>query len=285
MCENKYRLSREFQLSSKQTFHKLLKDEEFVDVTLVCDDEIQIKAHKVILGAGSLFFAKLFRKNPHQHPLVYMFGFKWTELESIIEFLYLGEASVPEKNLKQFLNISEKLEIVGMESSAQEPNLGTQDSNKCNQINKEQPRKTKTPDIIPKLPEKEFVEETIKDKLPGLEHVNVNPPKKKAESPKNMDQTPTAAVYGYYTSANVNKQISQKESLAKLTESFNQYERQKGGQSRNNLEKARHERVYQRFGGSEKFNCEQCRYQAVSREDFRVHRLSFHSTRQIKVPF
>ena len=64
MCENKYRLSREFQLSSKQTFHKLLKDEEFVDVTLVCDDEIQIKAHKVILGAGSLFFCQTFPKEP-----------------------------------------------------------------------------------------------------------------------------------------------------------------------------------------------------------------------------
>ena len=59
-----------FQLSTKETFKSLVNQEEFMDVTLACDDDTQLKAHKVILSACSPFFKNILLKNPHPSPLI-----------------------------------------------------------------------------------------------------------------------------------------------------------------------------------------------------------------------
>ena len=51
-----------------------------VHITLACDDS-QLQAHKVILSACSLFFRKILKQNPHQHPLLYLKGVKFSELQ------------------------------------------------------------------------------------------------------------------------------------------------------------------------------------------------------------
>ena len=48
---------------------------EFFNVTLACAEGHQADAHKVILGAVSLFFHNLLRRNNHTSPLIYMRGF------------------------------------------------------------------------------------------------------------------------------------------------------------------------------------------------------------------
>ena len=161
MEESKCTISREMEASNKHAFHKLMKDQELVDVTLVCDDNKQIKAHTVILSAGSQFFSSIFRNNPHQHPLVYLYGIAWSDLEAVVEFLYLGEASVKENSLKGFLDISEKLKIVGI-------NIPKESEIVPNKSKHDQLRKPKTPDLVKssriKVPAKEFVEETRKER-------------------------------------------------------------------------------------------------------------------------
>ena len=50
---------------------KLLREDmDFSYVTLVCEDDQQIEAHKVILTAVSQFFQNLMMKNKHAHPLM-----------------------------------------------------------------------------------------------------------------------------------------------------------------------------------------------------------------------
>ena len=61
-----------FQNSTLTSIKELLRNEEFTDVTLVFDDEKQLKTHKVILSASSPFFRKILLKNPHPHPLIYI---------------------------------------------------------------------------------------------------------------------------------------------------------------------------------------------------------------------
>merc|ERR1712204_121919 len=51
----------------------LWRDEDFLDVTIACDDD-QINAHKVILSAASPFFHNILKRNPHSHPLLYLRG-------------------------------------------------------------------------------------------------------------------------------------------------------------------------------------------------------------------
>ena len=61
----------DFQENVKSAFGNMREDEDFTDVTLVCEDGQQVEAHKVILAAYSPFFQKLLGRNKHPHPLIY----------------------------------------------------------------------------------------------------------------------------------------------------------------------------------------------------------------------
>ena len=59
-------------------FKELGEDGNFADVTLVSDDQVQTKAHKVVLSACSPVLKTLLVNNPHSHPLLYLRGIKQT---------------------------------------------------------------------------------------------------------------------------------------------------------------------------------------------------------------
>ena len=61
----------------------LYKEGKNSDVTLVCEDQTQFKAHKIILSASSPVFKKIIDNNPGQHPLIYLRGIQSYEMESI----------------------------------------------------------------------------------------------------------------------------------------------------------------------------------------------------------
>ena len=87
--------------------------EDFLDVTLVCDDE-QISAHKVILSASSEFFRSILRRNAREFPLIYLKGVKMTLLKSIMDFIYTGEVEIAENDLSELLEIAFELKIKGL---------------------------------------------------------------------------------------------------------------------------------------------------------------------------
>ena len=72
------------------TLKSLWKNEDFLDVTIACDDD-QIDAHKVILSAASPFFQKILKRNPHSHPLIYLRGTAKKDVQSLLDFIYSGE--------------------------------------------------------------------------------------------------------------------------------------------------------------------------------------------------
>ena len=96
------------------SFQKLRNNNDFSDVTLACEDGEQLEAHKVVLASSSPFFMELLQKNKHPHPLVYMMGVKYEDLEAIIDFLYTGEANVSKENLDRFLSVAEDLKLNGL---------------------------------------------------------------------------------------------------------------------------------------------------------------------------
>ena len=106
----------DFQDNVKSAFGSLRESTDFVDVTLACDDGRQIEAHKVIL-ASSPFFQEILKKNKHSHPMIYMRGMKSSELLSIVDFLYYGEANVYQESLDTFLAIAEELQLKGLQCS------------------------------------------------------------------------------------------------------------------------------------------------------------------------
>ena len=93
-------------------------DQDFADVTLVCEDGTQIETHKVILATSSPFFMEVLKKSKHPHPLIYMKGFSSVDLMAMVDFLYFGEASVDQESLETFLGLAEELKLEGLTSSS-----------------------------------------------------------------------------------------------------------------------------------------------------------------------
>ena len=105
---------KEFQKTTTAAFTNLHGKDDFTDITLVCNTGRQIKAHKVILSAVSIFFKTVFQQNPHQHPLIYLQGVSFENLNYILDFIYLGEVKVIQEDLETFLNVAEELQIDGL---------------------------------------------------------------------------------------------------------------------------------------------------------------------------
>ena len=103
----------DFESNISFAFRELRDDKDFFDVTLACDDE-QIQAHKVILSACSPFFRNVLRRNLHQHPLLYLKGVKYTDLQSVLNFMYHGEVNVAQEELNSFLAVAEDLRVKGL---------------------------------------------------------------------------------------------------------------------------------------------------------------------------
>ena len=103
----------EYESNFSNAFSSLKEEKNFSDVTLVCEEQ-QVEAHKVILSACSPFFERILKKNPHPHPLLYLKDVKFTDLESILQFMYLGEVNILSSNLSAFLAVAQDLEVKGL---------------------------------------------------------------------------------------------------------------------------------------------------------------------------
>jgi len=103
----------DFESNISSAFRELRDDKDFFDVTLACDDE-QIQAHKVILSACSQFFRNILRSNPHQHPLLYLKGVRFTDMQAVLNFMYHGEVNVAQEELNSFLAVAEELRVKGL---------------------------------------------------------------------------------------------------------------------------------------------------------------------------
>ena len=64
----------DFQYKLNKSISNLRLDKDFIDVTLVSEDEIELSAHKVILASNSEYFKKILMKNKNQHPWLCLSG-------------------------------------------------------------------------------------------------------------------------------------------------------------------------------------------------------------------
>ena len=98
----------------KQMLQHLMKSQTFTDVTLVCDDKIQLEAHKIILISGSKFFEAILKpifQVGDIKPIIYLKGINHHEMESILQFMYLGEARFSQERTSEFLRVAMELEL------------------------------------------------------------------------------------------------------------------------------------------------------------------------------
>ena len=104
----------DFQKNIVGSYHDLRKETDFCDVTLVCEEDKHIEAHRIILTACSPVFSSILKRNKHSHPLIYMRGVKAKDLVAIVDFIYYGEANMYEDELGGFLALAEELQLKGL---------------------------------------------------------------------------------------------------------------------------------------------------------------------------
>jgi len=199
----KYNLSwSNFQNHTSSAFQDLLEQADFVDVTLACEEDKHITAHKIILSACSPFFRTILQRNPHQRPLIFLDGVKQRELVAIIDFIYLGRAEVSRDGIEEFMRVGRKLKISGL--TTEDIPKNQTDLPKCKQqdetstIKKDTTEKMEIIDSLEKQSaeessnhtssesdmllqgaedndEKDLLEETVVPSTGPVEHIQANP--------------------------------------------------------------------------------------------------------------
>ena len=73
----------------------------------------------MIIAACSPFFKSILRRNPHQHPLLYLKGVLYDDLVSVLQFMYKGEVNIAQEQLNSFLAVAEDLQVKGLTQDGQ----------------------------------------------------------------------------------------------------------------------------------------------------------------------
>ena len=95
----------------KSMMKELMMNEDFSDVTLVTEDKKHIKANRNILHACSPVFKEMLKKERDSSTIIYLRGIQFSEMESIMQFIYLGEATFYKERMDEFLAVAKSLEI------------------------------------------------------------------------------------------------------------------------------------------------------------------------------
>ena len=102
---------RAFSKHLEWMLRDLYEEDRHSDITLICEGQVQFRAHRIVLSACSPVFREIIDSNPSQHPLIYLRGIQSYELESILQFMYLGEGRFYHERMAEFLKVAKDLEV------------------------------------------------------------------------------------------------------------------------------------------------------------------------------
>ncbi|XP_055589916.1 protein abrupt isoform X2 [Uranotaenia lowii] len=123
----------DFQSSILSSFRHLRDEEDFVDVTIACEQR-SFTAHKVVLSACSPYFRKLLKANPCEHPIVILRDVRSEDIESLLRFMYNGEVHIGQDQLSDFLKTAQLLQVRGL-ADVTNPGPGRTTSNNSSMLN------------------------------------------------------------------------------------------------------------------------------------------------------
>jgi len=139
LAEEQYHLRwNDYHSSLTKCFRDLRDNDEMLDVTIISDGRT-FKAHKLVLSACSPMFKGMLKKArgqqlPFLQPIVFLHGVRHEDIEAILDFMYNGEVSVNQADLRSFLTVAEDLRVRGLTQMDLEHNKKT-DSNNQDNIN------------------------------------------------------------------------------------------------------------------------------------------------------
>ena len=102
---------RSFENDSIQSRKEWFQKGQFADVTLVSDDMVPFPAHRIVLGSSSKLLNTLFAITNDAKQVLFLKGISGIHLESVLNFIYIGETSVNADQVEEFSNILKELGI------------------------------------------------------------------------------------------------------------------------------------------------------------------------------
>ncbi|XP_058463530.1 broad-complex core protein isoforms 1/2/3/4/5 [Malaya genurostris] len=92
----------------------LSKMECYVDCTIYVDEQVQFKAHRVVLAANSPYFQSILQDVPMDHCSILFPGVQEFEMRAILEYMYTGEVNVTQAQIEPIMEIAKQLEVKGL---------------------------------------------------------------------------------------------------------------------------------------------------------------------------
>ena len=98
----------QFQDHTKAILEELWNSKDMTDVTLVCDDNEQIQAHKIVLIVCCQVFRDIYNKLPN-NSVFNLKGIKLKDLKALLQLMYLGYVNVQKDEIENLNRIAKKL--------------------------------------------------------------------------------------------------------------------------------------------------------------------------------
>ena len=116
----------------------LLSSNQFADVTLVCDENVRIRAHSFVLSACSTVFSNLFNGESQSNATVFLKGIDQRDVCQILQFMYHGKATFSEDRMESFIAASKSLEVkeisTGFKDQKEEENFCNDNQQNSNAV-------------------------------------------------------------------------------------------------------------------------------------------------------
>ena len=177
-------MSNEISLVKQQQdkfFQSLHNDNDSKDVTIVSDYGQIIKAHKLVLCAGSRFLNNILSDQGYENSWIYLSGVKHEGLKDMVNFLYTGEISTSETNFENFLKMAELLVVENAFQLAEQMNSKGLENVKVETTSVDSSKSKWKESVTDLLQEIETTKTARKDGLEDVLRVN-----KKSETVSNL---------------------------------------------------------------------------------------------------
>ncbi|XP_045105137.1 zinc finger and SCAN domain-containing protein 10-like isoform X2 [Portunus trituberculatus] len=108
----------------RSTFFHILSEvrgkQTYTDATLACEGKF-FPVHKLVMSTCSDYFAEIFEKTPCKNPVVVLKDIKKSDLEALLDYMYIGEVDVRQSELAGLIKAAECLRIKGLAVPDEDP--------------------------------------------------------------------------------------------------------------------------------------------------------------------
>jgi len=107
----------------------LRNKESYTDVTLACDGKFY-PVHKLVLSTCSEYFSDIFERTNCKNPVVILKDIQCSDLEFLLDYMYIGEVNVRQNELSSLIKAAECLRVKGLAVPDEEPKKLSSSSNR-----------------------------------------------------------------------------------------------------------------------------------------------------------